>query len=726
MDPDRIGRFRVERLLGSGSFATVYLAHDEDLDSTVAIKILAENWSRDEDAKRRFLSEARALRALDSDRIVRVYDIGQTDDGRPYMVTEHADRGSLAERMQARRASGGRYEIEEAVSISIEIAECLIAAHDKRIIHRDLKPSNVLFRAILSDDQAAMAREGKTVRAERMLLADFGIARKLEEAGGTRTMVVGTPHYMAPEQADPESAQVTDERADVYAAAVVLYELLSGAVPYPYDSIVSVVRAQQTSGPPPIRNARPEVSEVVASVLSQGLATDPAARYPSARAWRDALRAATGAGTAPPRVAAPTTTGAPTGSETVTDATPHLAQPVASERRRQPSKPRRTASDVPVPAAAGAKPTVEPPPYKGERPPSKAAAVAKAAGGRGVRALVVVLLMGLLGGAGIGVFASRSASASEVTLEPSTSVGPDPFDVPPETKPQPSGRPAPTQTPKPDTPPRSSTKIAGKDVPLYGGTGEIGVCDKDRLVEFLKTNVEKAKAWAKVQGIDVAQIPAYVQSMKRLIVNIDMRVTNHGFKNGLATARQSLLQKGTALLVDALGIPRVRCKCGNPLLPPKKTSSKPKYVGAKWKGFNPGVVVAAPALPKGSATPPLPTANPTRTISVQDAGINPEGTYSGFLRAVSGCFIESGQSFPFNVEVSVDGTRLNLAFRAGDSGPPVTVTLTLFENLSFSGRYNVSGGSGTMSGRFAGNRIVDGQGREDNGCVFAWSATKTA
>ena len=102
----RIGRFEIERRLGSGSFATVWLARDEDLEAWVAIKVLADNWSHNEDARRRFLEEARALRQLDNDRIVRVYEVGRLDDDRPYMVMEYADRGTLEDRLRLRRNLG--------------------------------------------------------------------------------------------------------------------------------------------------------------------------------------------------------------------------------------------------------------------------------------------------------------------------------------------------------------------------------------------------------------------------------------------------------------------------------------------------------------------------------------------------------------------------------------------------------------------------------------------
>src|SRR5712691_5746044 len=226
----RIGRFRVERALGSGSFSTVWLARDEDLDGWVAIKILAENWALNDDARRRFMDEARALRELDNDRIVRVYEVGRLEDARPYIVMEFADRGSLEDRMRFQAQMKRPFPVIESVGIGVEMAECLIAVHALRIVHRDVKPSNILFRSVSPGIQEALRLTGKRVDGERMLLGDFGVARRLESRSG-HTIVVGSPQYMAPEQADAATAASVDERSDVYSAGIVLYELLAGQNP---------------------------------------------------------------------------------------------------------------------------------------------------------------------------------------------------------------------------------------------------------------------------------------------------------------------------------------------------------------------------------------------------------------------------------------------------------------------------------------------------------------
>ncbi|MFN2489735.1 MAG: protein kinase [Actinomycetota bacterium] len=297
--PDRIGRFKTVSHLGSGSFATVWLVRDEDLDAQVAIKVLAENWSHNEDVSRRFLQEARLLDRLESDRMVRVREVGRLPDGRPYMVMDHADRGTLEDRMRARAESSSPFSVEEALGLSVEIAECLIHAHGLKVLHRDLKPSNVLFKSVPEHLQHEIVRQGRPAPRERLLLSDFGIARRLE---GTLagTVVAGTPHYMAPEQADPLSAALADLRCDIYSAAVVLYELLAGRVPFPHDSVGELLRAQREEEPPPIRTLRTDVPDELARVIASGLAPDPDQRVASAWEWRDALQEAGGARRAPP------------------------------------------------------------------------------------------------------------------------------------------------------------------------------------------------------------------------------------------------------------------------------------------------------------------------------------------------------------------------------------------------------------------------------------------
>jgi hypothetical protein len=138
--------------------------------------------------------------------------------------------------------------------------------------------------------------------------------------------------------------------------------------------------------------------------------------------------------------------------------------------------------------------------------------------------------------------------------------------------------------------------VPGGEPGLYGGTRDSSQCDPAKLIAFLHENADKAKAWAQTIGIPVSGIDGYVQGLTSVLLRADTRVTNHGFDNGAATAVQSVLEAGTAVLVDKFGVPRVKCYCGNPLLEPEPVKSTPTYTGTTWTGFAPNQIqVVAPA-----------------------------------------------------------------------------------------------------------------------------------
>ena len=258
--PERFGRYRVARRIGSGAFATVWLAQDEVLEAPVAVKVLADNWASRLDVRQRFEEEARILRRADSDRVVRVHDIGELEDGRPYFVMTYADRGTLAERLQ-----DGPLPVAEALRYGADIARGLAVLHQVGVIHRDVNPGNVLLRS---------GPDG----TERVLIADLGLAKAAARGSGF-TLTVGTPGYTAPEQARPGDTPL-DRRADVYSIGAVLHHMLTGVAP------------KQDSPPAPVRSLRPEVPVAVDRVVRQALAPLPGDRYPSAGALADALDAA--------------------------------------------------------------------------------------------------------------------------------------------------------------------------------------------------------------------------------------------------------------------------------------------------------------------------------------------------------------------------------------------------------------------------------------------------
>jgi serine/threonine protein kinase len=209
----------MERVLGTGSFATVWLAVDEVLERQVAVKVLADNWSQDHDVRRRFLVEARVLLTVESPRIVRGFHIGETPTGQPYLVMAYADRGTLGDRIDQRRREGRTFDAGEAVGIAAEIAYALADVHASGHLHRDVKPSNVLIRSSPGRPQIpGLATD------ESIVLGDFGLARGLELTA--LTLVAGSPGYVAPEQA--AGLTQLDRRADLYPLGRILLELLTG------------------------------------------------------------------------------------------------------------------------------------------------------------------------------------------------------------------------------------------------------------------------------------------------------------------------------------------------------------------------------------------------------------------------------------------------------------------------------------------------------------------
>lgn len=254
--PTRLGRYAVRSRLGAGAFATVWLAHDERLDSAVAVKVLAENWAGDAHVRQRFVEEGRFLRRVESPHVVSVYDAGELPDGRPYLVMAYADQGTLADRLQV-----GQVPAELALSIIAQVAAGLDTLHRRDVLHRDVKPANVLFRTVAGE-----------VRA---MVGDLGLGKALDMSSRL-SLVGGTPSFMAPEQARGERL---DQRTDEYALAALAYLLLSGRPAYTHASLTAAASPapaprldELVSGEP----AGPRVGEV----LAKGLAVRPEDRYP--------------------------------------------------------------------------------------------------------------------------------------------------------------------------------------------------------------------------------------------------------------------------------------------------------------------------------------------------------------------------------------------------------------------------------------------------------------
>jgi serine/threonine protein kinase len=270
--PEQLGRLQRVSRLGAGGFASVWLYRDEALESFVAVKALADNWSQRSDVRHRFLEEARILRRADSDHVVRVYDLGETPDGTPYFVMSYADRGTVADLLTA-----APLDPATVADLVEQASRGLSVLHRAGIIHRDIKPPNLLLQS---------TDGGGT----RLLVADLGVAKAIAYATGL-TQVVGTPAYMAPEQALPGAG--VDPRTDVHALGAVAYHLLTGRTLRSGD-VMSV--AEPVTWVPPSRLVSGLAADLD-SVVARAVHREREQRWPDVQSFAAALSgAAAGAG----------------------------------------------------------------------------------------------------------------------------------------------------------------------------------------------------------------------------------------------------------------------------------------------------------------------------------------------------------------------------------------------------------------------------------------------
>ena len=270
----------LERALGRGGMATVYLARDLRHDRLVAVKVLRPEVST---GAERFVREIEVVSPLVHPHIVPLYDSG-TVDGAPYYVMPYVEGDSL--RQMLRRQ--GRLSVSESVRVAGEIGEALAFAHTHGIIHRDIKPENVLLQA------------------GHALVSDFGVARALGRATETAAdgdrlteagRVLGTAEYMSPEQASGDAT--LGAPSDVYSLGCVLYEMLTGQPPFTGSSAREILARRFRESPPDVREKRPEVPAGLGEVITRSLAPDPSHRYRSASEFLEALHAAAGDGPEP-------------------------------------------------------------------------------------------------------------------------------------------------------------------------------------------------------------------------------------------------------------------------------------------------------------------------------------------------------------------------------------------------------------------------------------------
>ncbi len=367
MQPVRVtdvlsGRYRLVEKVGEGGMGTVYVAHDEELHRQVAVKLLAANLVNEADVVERFEREARLTAGLDHPNIVPIYDVGR-HEGRPFIVMKLLQGDTLAGHL----LNQGGFTSDETQKLMRQLASGLDYLHQKGFIHRDIKAGNII-----------VSPEGHAT------ILDFGILRSRSATQGlTRTgMVMGTPHYMAPEQA--LGLKDVDHRVDLYALGVVLFECLTGTLPFEADSELRLIQMQAHAPPPDIIDRAPWISRPVADVVRKALAKNPGDRFGTGlelcKALEAAYRESKGHPAAPPR-----------GGTPLPSIPPHT---VPSLRRRS----QVPGEEAPAPVVQGVPLEASPSPAPAPAPASRPGRLVV-----GVLALVALAAAGLVAARALGV-----------------------------------------------------------------------------------------------------------------------------------------------------------------------------------------------------------------------------------------------------------------------------------------------------------------------------------
>ena len=251
------GRYQIVRNIGEGGMANVYLAYDTILEREVAVKILRGDLATDEKFVKRFQREAKAASSLNHPNIVEMYDVGE-DDGNYFIVMEYIDGKTLKSLIKKR----GALSLPEVVDIMLQLTSAIACAHDSYIIHRDIKPQNVL---ILEDG--------------RVKITDFGIAIALNSAELTQTnSVMGSVHYLPPEQANGNGATI---KSDIYSLGILMYELLTGKLPFKGENAVEIALKQMKEQIPSVCEQNAIIPQSIENIVLKACAKNPKNRYDS-------------------------------------------------------------------------------------------------------------------------------------------------------------------------------------------------------------------------------------------------------------------------------------------------------------------------------------------------------------------------------------------------------------------------------------------------------------
>lgn len=324
-----IGKYKIINKLGSGGMAEVYKGYQDNLDRYVAIKFMHAFLSDDQDFLHRFKREARAMASLRHPHIVRVFDFDTYGENSYYLVMEYIEGGTLKERLTASSQTEALIPLEQATQIAAEMADALAYAHGRGMVHRDIKPANIML-----DEETGKA-----------ILTDFGIVKLVGGKDASTVTItgalIGTPAYMSPEQALGEKG---DERVDIYSLGVVLFQMVTGQLPFDADTPLAVVMKQVNDPTPLPVDFNPDVPLALQDVILKSLAKEPDERYQKAAEMAAALRAVNlqqdeAAAVVPPIVPPPTAVTDTASSGTAPGATVVVAPP-AETAAAPPAKKR--------------------------------------------------------------------------------------------------------------------------------------------------------------------------------------------------------------------------------------------------------------------------------------------------------------------------------------------------------------------------------------------------
>jgi serine/threonine protein kinase len=600
------GHYRLLDLLGRGGMGLVFRAHDTRRRRDVALKLLPEELSSDPALVERFRREAFAAARLVDPHIVPIHDFGEIGS-RLFIDMQLVDGRNLAQLL----ADVGPLDPHRAVHVLRQAAQALDTAHAEQLVHRDVKPSNLIV---------VEAKDDFTY------LLDFGIAHVIGAAttGTSLTSTgstVGTLAYMAPERfVGPDGI---DGRVDVYALACVLFEMLTGTRPFPYDDLPALLNAHLNATPPTVGSRRGGLSPAWDEVVARGMAKDPEQRFRTARELALAARAVLEA-----PVTVIVTPASPAGDRPPADAPPtppamagaaHPPQPGGLWDMSLPPQVPRVAAPVggppPGPMGPPAMATVRTPPPNSIPPAGPPHRPVEPGGPRrsGRRRLwtVVAALAGVVAVVATAVtvvLLNRAGIGGPATPDPGEQLVLQSAGVPGDGAFAPDFRTVTTGlsgTALASSRPDSACCVAtttGSTEQLYRATRGVGDCDRAGLADYLAGRPAQRAAWVAALGADPSMRttdPAQqglTTVMTPVLLRADTLVVDHRYVDGAAQPFDAVLQAGTAVLVDEYGVPRVRCISGSPLIVPGSPAvPEPALIGTSWPGFERGAVLRVQA-----------------------------------------------------------------------------------------------------------------------------------